>query len=112
MATTLFANSPFTEGKPNGYLSMRSYMWSATDSCRIGMLPFVFYESFKFEQYVDYALDIHMYFVCRNNKYTDCTGLSFHDFLEGKLPVALGVTPTLGDWENHLPYIQFILRSG
>ncbi|KAF9623258.1 hypothetical protein IFM89_000747 [Coptis chinensis] len=110
MATTLFANSPFTEGKPNGYLSIRSYMWSATDTCRNGMFPFVFYESFGFEQYVDYALDIHMYFVCRNNKYTNCIGSSFCDFLEGKLPVVLGGTPTLCDWENHLHTIYHEVR--
>ncbi|KAK4802294.1 hypothetical protein SAY86_000497 [Trapa natans] len=81
IATALFANSPFTEGKPNGYLSIRSHMWSDTDNNRTGILPFVFDETFglkcRFEQYVDYALDAPMYFVYRNKKYIDCTGMSF-----------------------------------
>ncbi|CAN1189790.1 Glutamate--cysteine ligase, chloroplastic [Linum perenne] len=77
IATALFANSPFTEGKPNGYLSMRSNIWTDTDNNRSGMLPFVFDNTFGFEQYVDYALDVPMYFVYRNERYVDCTGMSF-----------------------------------
>ncbi|CAH2078192.1 unnamed protein product [Thlaspi arvense] len=77
IATALFANSPFTEGKPNGFLSMRSHIWTDTDKDRTGMLPFVFDDSFGFEQYVDYALDVPMYFAYRNNKYVDCTGMTF-----------------------------------
>ncbi|KAM7278960.1 hypothetical protein ACFE04_006094 [Oxalis oulophora] len=77
IATALFANSPFKEGKPNGYLSMRSHIWSDTDNNRTGMLPFVFDDTFGFEQYVDYALDVPMYFAYRNHKYIDCTGMSF-----------------------------------
>ncbi|KAL9246719.1 hypothetical protein vseg_020217 [Gypsophila vaccaria] len=99
IATALFANSPFTEGKPNGYLSMRSHFWCHTDNDRAGMVPFVFDDSFGFEQYVDYALDVPMYFVYRNKKHVDCTGLSFRDFLKGKLP---GELPTLDDWEYHV----------
>ncbi|KAK4389288.1 Glutamate--cysteine ligase, chloroplastic [Sesamum angolense] len=79
-------NSPFTEGKPNGFLSMRSQIWTDTDNDRAGMLPFVFDDSFGFEQYVDYALDVPMYFVYRNKKYIDCAGMSFRDFMAGKLP--------------------------
>ncbi|KAI3887247.1 hypothetical protein MKX03_023457 [Papaver bracteatum] len=105
IATALFANSPFTEGKPNGYLSMRSHIWSDTDNNRTGMLPFVFDDSFGFEQYVDYALDVPMYFVYRKKKYIDCTGLSFRDFLKGKLPSLPGELPNLNDWENHLTTI-------
>ncbi|KAJ4834432.1 glutamate--cysteine ligase [Turnera subulata] len=105
IATALFANSPFTEGKPNGYLSMRSHIWSDTDNNRTGMLPFVFDDSFGFEQYVDYALDVPMYFVYRQKKYIDCTGMSFRDFLAGKLPCIPGELPTLNDWENHLTTI-------
>ncbi|KAK9103611.1 hypothetical protein Sjap_020865 [Stephania japonica] len=105
IATALFANSPFTEGKPNGYLSMRSHIWSDTDNNRTGMLPFVFDDSFGFEQYVDYALDVPMYFIYRKKKYIDCTGMSFRDFLAGKLPSAPGELPTLNDWENHLTTI-------
>ncbi|KAG1339081.1 putative Glutamate--cysteine ligase, chloroplastic [Cocos nucifera] len=82
IATAVFANSPFTEGKPNGYLSMR-----------------------RFEQYVEYALDVPMYFVYRNKKYIDCTGMSFRDFMVGKLPPIPGELPTLNDWENHLTTI-------
>ncbi|KAL6501695.1 glutamate--cysteine ligase [Orobanche gracilis] len=105
IATALFANSPFTEGKPNGYLSMRSQIWTDTDNNRAGMLPFVFDDSFGFEQYVDYALDVPMYFVYRNKKYIDCTGMSFRDFMAGKLPCLPGEYPNLNDWENHLTTI-------
>lgn len=102
IATALFANSPFTEGKPNGYLSMRSQIWTDTDNNRAGMLPFVFDDSFGFEQYVDYALDVPMYFVYRNKKYINCAGMSFRDFMAGKLPCIPGELPSLNDWENHL----------
>ncbi|KAA8522403.1 hypothetical protein F0562_013236 [Nyssa sinensis] len=105
IATALFSNSPFTEGKPNGYLSMRSQIWTDTDKNRSGMLPFVFDDSFGFEQYVDYALKVPMYFVYRKDKYIDCTGMSFRDFMEGKLPSIPGELPTLNDWENHLTTI-------
>uniref|UniRef100_A0A166JB17 Glutamate--cysteine ligase n=1 Tax=Daucus carota subsp. sativus TaxID=79200 RepID=A0A166JB17_DAUCS len=105
IATALFANSPFTEGKPNGYLSMRSQIWTDTDNNRAGMLPFVFDNSFGFEQYVDYALDVPMYFVYRKKKYIDCAGLSFRDFLAGKLAPIPGEYPNLNDWENHLTTI-------
>ncbi|XP_024031133.1 glutamate--cysteine ligase, chloroplastic [Morus notabilis] len=105
IATALFANSPFTEGKPNGFLSMRSQIWTDTDKDRTGMLPFVFDDSFGFEQYVDYALDVPMYFVYRKKKYIDCTGMTFRDFLAGKLPCIPGELPTLNDWENHLTTI-------
>uniref|UniRef100_A0A5B7AQC1 Glutamate--cysteine ligase, chloroplastic n=1 Tax=Davidia involucrata TaxID=16924 RepID=A0A5B7AQC1_DAVIN len=105
IATALFANSPFTEGKPNGYLSMRSQIWTDTDNNRAGMIPFVFDDSFGFEQYVDYALDVPMYFVYRKNKYIDCTGMSFRDFMAGKLPCIPGELPTFNDWENHLTTI-------
>ncbi|VFQ83959.1 unnamed protein product [Cuscuta campestris] len=105
IATALFANSPFTEGKPNGYLSMRSHIWTDTDRNRTGMLPFVFDDSFGFEQYVDYALNVPMYFVYRKKKYIDCTGMSFRDFMVGKLPPIPGEYPTLNDWENHLTTI-------
>ncbi|KAL3619287.1 glutamate--cysteine ligase [Castilleja foliolosa] len=105
IATALFANSPFTEGKPNGYLSMRSQIWTDTDNNRSGMLPFVFDDSFGFEQYVKYALDVPMYFVYRKKKYINCTGMSFRDFMAGNLPCLPGEYPNLNDWENHLTTI-------
>lgn len=105
IATALFANSPFVEGKPSGYLSMRSQIWTDTDNNRTGMLPFVFDGSFGFEQYVDYALDVPMYFVYRKKKYIDCTGMSFRDFIAGKLPSLPGELPNFNDWENHLTTI-------
>ncbi|HEY7959237.1 MAG TPA: glutamate--cysteine ligase, partial [Sphingomicrobium sp.] len=86
VATALFANSPFTEGKPNGYKSFRSHIWEDTDPDRTGMLPFVFDDGFGYERYCDYALDVPMYFVYRDGKYIDVAGESFRDFLEGKLP--------------------------
>ncbi|CAN5434275.1 glutamate--cysteine ligase [soil metagenome] len=102
LATALFANSPFTAGKPNGFLSYRSHIWSDTDPQRTGMLPFVFEDGFGYERYADYALDVPMYFVFRDGKYIDASGLSFRDFLEGKLSVLPGEKPTEKDWEDHL----------
>ena len=102
LATALFANSPFTEGKPNGYLSYRSHIWSDTDPARTGMLPFVFEDGFGYERYVDYMLDVPMYFVFRDGKYIDAAGQSFRDFLKGELPALPGERPRLSDWEDHL----------
>jgi len=102
LATALFANSPFTEGKPNGYLSYRSHIWSDTDPARTGMLPFVFEDGFGYERYADYALDVPMYFVFRDGKYIDAAGQSFRDFLKGKLPALPGELPTVSDWNDHL----------
>src|SRR3954463_15069968 len=86
VATALFANSPFTEGKPNGFLSFRSEVWCDTDNARAGMLPWAFEDGMGFERYVDYALDVPMYFVKREDEYIDTSGLSFRDLLKGKLP--------------------------
>ena len=94
VATALFANSPFTEGKPNGYKSFRSHIWEDTDPDRTGMLPFVFEDGFGYERYCDYALDVPMYFVYRDGKYIDVAGESFRDFLDGKLPQLPGEKPT------------------
>ena len=102
LGTALFANSPFTEGKPNGFLSYRSHIWSDTDPKRTGMLPFVFEDGFGYERYADYALDVPMYFVFRDGKYIDASGLSFRDFVDGKLSVLPGEKPTEKDWEDHL----------
>ena len=102
VATALFANSPFTEGKPNGFKSFRSHIWEDTDPARTGMLPFVFEDGFGYERYCDYALDVPMYFVFRDGKYIDAAGLSFRDFLDGKLSVLPGEKPTIADWTDHL----------
>ena len=102
LATALFANSPFTEGKPNGYLSYRSHIWTDTDPARTGMLPFVFEEGFGYERYVDYMLDVPMYFVFREGRYIDAAGLSFRDFMNGELSVLPGEKPTRSDWIDHL----------
>jgi glutamate--cysteine ligase len=102
VATALFADSPFTEGKPNGYLSYRSHIWTDTDPDRTGMLDFVFEDGFGFERYVDYLLDVPMYFAYRDKKYIDCAGLSFRDFLNGKLAPLPGELPTLADWSDHM----------
>jgi glutamate--cysteine ligase len=105
IATALFANSPFREGRPNGFLSYRSQIWTDTDNARSGMLPFVFEDGFGFERYVDYALNVPMYFVYRDGKYIDASGQSFKDFLDGKLPALPGEKPTLSDWADHLTTI-------
>jgi glutamate--cysteine ligase len=102
LATALFANSPFTEGKPNGFLSFRSHIWSDTDPHRTGMLPFVFEEGFGYERYCDYALDVPMYFVYRDGRYIDAAGLSFRDFLDGRLEALPGEKPRASDWVDHL----------
>ena len=102
LATALFANSPFLEGKPNGFLSYRSHIWSDTDPHRTGMLPFVFDESFGYERYVDYMLNVPMYFVYREGRYIDASGLDFKDFLRGELSVLPGEKPTVADWEDHM----------
>jgi glutamate--cysteine ligase len=102
IATALFANSPFTEGKPNGYLSFRSEIWRHTDAARTGMLPFAFEPGMGFERWVDYALDVPMYFVKRGERYIDASGCSFRDLLAGKLPVLPGERATMSDWVNHL----------
>ena len=102
VATALFANSPFTESKPNGYKSFRSHIWEDTDPDRTGMLPFVFEDGFGYERYCDYALDVPMYFVYRDGKYIDVAGESFREFIAGKLPQLPGETPTITDWTDHL----------
>ncbi len=102
VATALFANSPLTEGSPNGYLSFRSHIWEDTDPDRTGMLPFVFEPGFGYERYLDYALDVPMYFVFRDGKYVDVAGESFRDFLDGKLPQLPGEKPRLADFTDHL----------
>ena len=105
VATALFANSPLTEGKPNGYRSFRSHIWEDTDPDRTGMLPFVFEDGFGYERYLDYALDVPMYFVYRDGKYIDVAGESFRAFMDGKLPQLGGEKPRLSDFVDHLSTI-------
>ncbi len=119
IATALFANSPFLNGKPTGYVSYRARVWTDTDPDRTGMLPFVFEEGFGYEAWTEYALDVPMYFVYRDGKYIDVTGLSFRDFMKGELGPLKGEKPTLSDWADHLTTIfpearvkQFIEMRG
>jgi glutamate--cysteine ligase len=102
LATALFANSPFKERVPNGFLSYRSHIWTDTDADRTGMLPFVFEQGFGFERYADYMAQVPMYFVYRDGRYIDCAGLSFQDFMAGKLAALPGERPTLEDCKDHL----------
>ena len=102
VATALFAASPFVDGKPSGFLSARSNVWTDTDPDRCGMLPFVFEDGFGFERYVHYMLDVPMYFVYRDGKYIDAAGKSFRDFMDGKLDVLPGERPTMNDWSDHM----------
>ena len=102
LATALFANSPFVEGKDVGFKSYRSHIWTDTDPDRCGMLPFVFEDGFGFERYADYMLDVPMYFVYRDGKYIDASGLSFKDFMQGKLAVRPGELPSINDWGDHI----------
>jgi len=105
VATALFANSPFTEGKPNGFLSFRSEIWRDTDNDRTGMLPWAFEPGMGFERWVDYALDVPMYFVKHGDTYVDVSGKSFRDLMAGKLPGMSGVRATVSDWSNHISTI-------
>ena len=105
MITALFANSPFTEGKPNGLMSARSEIWRDTDPDRTGMLPFAFEEGMGYERYVDYALDVPMYFVKRGEVYHDVAGASFRDLMAGKLKGLKRERATCRDWANHLSTI-------
>lgn len=102
IATALFADSPFTEGKPNGFLSYRSHIWTDTDPDRTGMLDFVFEDGFSFERYVDYLLDVPMYFSYRDGEYIDLSGQSFRKFLRGELAALPGQLPTMKDWADHM----------
>ena len=102
VATALFAISPFVEGKPSGYRSYRSHVWTDTDPDRCGILPFVLEPGMSFERYTDYVLDVPMYFVARDGGFVDVAGESFRDFLAGTLPQLPGERPTLKDWEDHL----------
>lgn len=101
IATALFADSPFTEGKPNGFLSYRSHIWTDTDNDRSGMLDFVFEDGFGYERYVDYLLDVPMYFIQRGDNYIDAAGQSFRDYMAGKLPAHRGHLPRMQDWADH-----------
>ena len=105
VATALWANSPFKDGKQSGYLSYRSHIWTDVDPDRSGMLPFVFEDGFGFERYVDYVLDVPMYFVYRDGNYIDASGQSFRDFMEGKLPALSGEKPLMKDWIDHMSTI-------
>ncbi|HEX9648721.1 MAG TPA: glutamate--cysteine ligase [Alphaproteobacteria bacterium] len=105
LAIALFANSPFTDGKPNGWLSYRAHVWSDTDPARCGIPGFVFEPGMGFEAYTDFALDVPMYFVRRAGRYIDAAGQSFRDFLAGRLPALPGERPSLSDWEDHLTTI-------
>jgi glutamate--cysteine ligase len=105
VTTALLANSPFRVGKPNGFLSYRSHIWTDVDNARAGMLPWVFEDGMSFERYVDYALDVPMYFVYRDGKYIDVAGKSFRKFLSGEIPELKGITPTMADWADHLTTI-------
>ncbi|MSP94190.1 MAG: glutamate--cysteine ligase [Alphaproteobacteria bacterium] len=105
VATALFANSPFREGRANGFLSYRSHIWTDVDNARSGMLPFVFEDGFGFERYVDYALDVPMYFVYRDGRYIDVAGKSFRDFLAHKIPEVAHIEPVMADWADHLTTI-------
>ncbi len=102
VATALFANSPFVDGRPCGFASYRSHVWEDTDPDRTGMLPFVFDGEFGFERYVDYMLDVPMYFVHRGEEYIDASGQSFRDFMQAALPALPGELPGFEDWEDHM----------
>jgi len=105
VSTALLANSPFREGRPSGFLSYRAQIWTDVDNARSGMLPFVFEDGMGFERYVDYALDVPMYFVYRDGRYHDVAGKSFRDFMARKIPEVAHIEPSMSDWADHLTTI-------
>lgn len=103
IASALFANSPFTEGKPNGELSWRSGVWHDVDNQRGGYHPEMLEAGYGFKDYVQWCLDLPMYFIIRDGKYIDMTHITFRDFMEGKASIELpGIVATMGDWSNHV----------
>ena len=102
LATALFANSPFTEGKPNGLLSARANVWTDTDPDRTGIPPIMLEENFGFERYIEWVLDVPMYFVARGGRLIDVAGASFRDFMAGRVPALAGITPTVSDFNDHI----------
>ena len=102
LATALFANSPFTDGRPNGLKSWRGEIWTDTDNQRSGLLPFCFSPDFGFADYVDWALDVPMYFVIRDGRYHDMTHVTFRQFMDGTARDFPDGLATIGDWANHL----------
>jgi glutamate--cysteine ligase len=105
ISTALLANSPFREGRSSGFLSYRAQVWTDVDNARAGMLPWVFESGMGFERYVDYALDVPMYFVYRDGRYHDVSGRSFRDFLARKIPEVAHIEPSMSDWADHLTTI-------
>ena len=105
IVSALFASSPFVDGKPNGFITNRVNIWRYADQTRAGLLPEAFDDGFGFEAYVDYALDIPIYFVERGRRYLDAKGQTFRDFLEGKLEILPNERPVMKDWETHLATI-------
>jgi glutamate--cysteine ligase len=115
LATAIFANSPFSGGKPNGYLSYRANIWNHTDPDRCGLLPFIFDDDFGFERWVDYLLDVPMYFIYRDGNYIPANKITFREFLKGKH----SLKPTMEDWNIHVSTVfpdvrlkQFIEMRG
>jgi len=102
LATALFANSPFQEGKPSGYLSLRGRVWTDTDPDRTGVPPVVFEQGFGFDRFAQYVLDVPMYFIMRDGMWIDAAGVSFRDFLDGRAEKLAGHTPTMGDFADHV----------
>jgi glutamate--cysteine ligase len=102
LATALFANSPFTEGRPNGFLSARAHVWTDTDPDRTGIPSAVFQPGFGFERFVDWVLDVPMYFIVRRGRIIDVAGASFRRFMAGDLPGHPGERATMGDFADHL----------
>jgi glutamate--cysteine ligase len=105
VTTALFANSPFREGRPSGFISYRAQVWTDVDNARAGMLPWVFEDGMSFERYVDYALDVPMYFLYRDGRYIDMAGKSFRKFLAREIPEVAHIDPMMSDWADHLTTI-------
>ena len=95
----MYANSPFINGKLTKFQSYRSYIWTKTDPNRTGLLKFIYENDFSFERYVNYLLDIPMYFIIRDGKYIDFTDKTFRQYLDNSSSEFLA---NLDDWKVHL----------
>lgn len=103
LVAALFANAPFVQGRPSGALSERQRVWSDTDPHRAGFPPAILADDFSYERYVQWALDVPMYFVRRDGLHHDVAGASFRAFMsEGLVIDGQRVRATLRDFADHL----------
>jgi glutamate--cysteine ligase len=100
--TAIFANSPISEAKINGFLSERAHIWNYTDSTRSGLIEERFFSNPQFSSYVDYALEVPMFFIIRDNRWVEVKKRTFSQYLKKGYQ---GYKASWDDWELHLSTI-------